>query len=293
MKELKGIYAVTVTHFNADQSINYDDAKKHLDWLLDNGVHGILPVGATGEFSALSISERKEYAEFVMKTVNGRVPVCVGAVALKVTDVLELAEHAHSIGADAIMCLPPALHLSQEEIYNFYKVLSENVKLSVMVYNNPGSAGFDVQPETLERIVKLPYMNYIKESTGEMQRLTRVVDELEGQIVAFCGCETLAMESFVMGAQGWVCVAANFAPKMTSQLFELTHAGKLAEAREIYKKLLPFLRLLEDSGQLWQVAKYLVYKQGLGNGHLRLPRIAISDDVKASVEELLKQTQLS
>ncbi len=293
MSKLNGIFAVTVTHFNEDGTINYDAAKKHIEWLLASGVHGLLPVGATGEFSALSMAERKEYAEFVVKTAAGRVPVCVGAVALKVSDVLELAEHAHSIGAAAIMCLPPALHLNQEEIYQFYKTLSENVKLPVMVYNNPGSAGFDVEPETLARIVELPMMEYIKESTGAMQRLTRVVDELDGKIIPFCGCETLAMESFVMGAQGWVCVAANFAPKMSVQIFELTKAGKLAEARAIYQKLLPFLRLLEDTGELWQVAKYLAQKQGYCSGVLRLPRLPISAEVKALVDEALANTQLS
>ncbi len=293
MSKLNGIFAVTVTHFNADGSINYADAEKHLNWLLESGVHGILPVGATGEFSALSMAERKEYAEFVMKTVGGKVPVCVGAVALKVTDVLELVEHAHSIGASAVMCLPPALHLSQGEIYQFYKTLSENSKVPVMVYNNPGSAGFDVEPETLARIVELPMMEYIKESTGAMQRLTRVVDELDGKIIPFCGCETLAMESFVMGAQGWVCVAANFAPKMCVQIFELSKAGKLSEARPIYQQLLPFLRLLEDSGELWQVAKYLAHKQGYCSGSLRLPRLPISDAVKADVDALLATTKLS
>ncbi len=293
MSKLQGIYAVTVTHFNADASINFDDAKKHIEWLLASGVHGLLPVGATGEFSALTMAERKEYAEFVIKTVAGRVPVAIGCVALKVTDVLELVEHAHSIGAAGVMCLPPALHLNQEEIYNFYKVLSENAKLPVMVYNNPGSAGFDIEHETIARIVELPMMEYIKESTGVMQRLTRVVDELDGKVVPFCGCETLAMESFVMGAQGWVCVAANFAPKMCSQLFELVKAGKLEEARPIYKDLLPFLRLLEDTGELWQVAKYIAKQQGYCSGNLRLPRLPISDDVKASCDALLKEIKLS
>ncbi len=293
MSKLNGIFAVTVTHFDADGSINYDACEKHLNWLLESGVHGILPVGATGEFSALSMSERKQYVEFVMKIVGGRVPVCVGAVALKVTDVLELIAHAHEFGASAVMCLPPALHLSQNEIYQFYKTLSEHAQIPVMVYNNPGSAGFDIEPQTLERIVELPMMDYIKESTGEMQRLTRVVDELDGKIIPFCGCETLAMESFIMGAQGWVCVAANFAPKMCVQIYELSKAGKLDEARSIYQKLLPFLRLLEDTGELWQVAKYLAHKQGYCSGVLRLPRLPISEAVKSDTDALFAAVKLA
>lgn len=293
MTDFRGIYAVTITPFKEDGGIDYDLAGKHLNWLLDSGVHGVLPIGATGEFAALSFEERKQYAEFIMKEVAGRVPVIVGAVSQDVTVSLAVADHAASIGAAAVMILPPpGIFPSQEEIFAFYKFISGEVKVPVMVYNNPHSAGVDIEPETLARIAKLPNMALLKESTGDIKRLTRAVDELKGDLTIFCGCENIAYESFVMGASGWVCVLANVAPAMAVELYDLiVNKGDLVKARELNGKLLPYLRLLEDSGELWQVLKYTLQKSGMKPCALRRPRLAISEETKKLVDEVLaKQT---
>ena len=217
MKQIHGIFAVTVTHFQENGEIDYAACAKHINWLIESGVHGLLPLGATGEFSALTLEERKAFAEFAMKEVAGRVPVIIGAVSTNVDVTLEVAKHAASIGADGVMILPPpGLHPSQDEIYAFYKHISENVTLPVMIYNNPGSSGVNILPETLDKIADLPHMGFLKESTGDIMRLTRAVDELADRLVIFCGCESLAYESFVMGAKAWVCVLANVAASTTS-----------------------------------------------------------------------------
>ena len=179
MKQIHGIFAVTVTHFQENGEIDYAACAKHINWLIESGVHGLLPLGATGEFSALTLEERKAFAEFAMKEVAGRVPVIIGAVSTNVDVTLEVAKHAASIGADGVMILPPpGLHPSQDEIYAFYKHISENVTLPVMIYNNPGSSGVNILPETLDKIADLPHMGFLKESTGDIMRLTRAVDEL-------------------------------------------------------------------------------------------------------------------
>ncbi len=295
MNKMHGIIAVTTTPFLKDGSIDYETAAKHINWLISSGVHGLLPLGATGEFAALSLEERKAYAEFVMKEVKKRVPVMIGAVSQNIQTSIEVSKHAASIGADAVMILPaPGLHPSQEEIYGYYKHVSENVTLPVMVYNNPGSAGVDIAPETMERIATLPHMEYLKESTGDIKRLTAMVDALEKELVIFCGCENLAYESFVMGAKGWICVLANVAPAQAVELFDLvTEKGDLVEARKLYRKLLPLLRLTEDTGELWQIIKYILQTKGMGTDTLRLPRLPITRETKAAVDALLKTTSFA
>lgn len=295
MKKMHGIIAVTVTLFKDNGEIDYANAEKHIEQLIASGVHGLLPLGATGEFAALSMQERKEYAEFVMKLVDGRVPVMIGAVSMNTEDTIEICDHAKSINADAVMILPsPGLHPSQDEIYAYYKEISEKISIPVMLYNNPGSCGVDIEPETLAKLVKLPHMEYLKESTGDIMRLTRAIDAHEDQITTFCGCESLAFESFVMGAKGWICVFANMAPKMSVELFNLvTEKKDLESARKLYRKMLPVLRITEETGQLWQVVKYVMSKQGFGTGALRSPRLPISDDVKKAVDAVLANTQLS
>ncbi len=106
MKQIHGIFAVTVTHFQENGEIDYAACAKHINWLIESGVHGLLPLGATGEFSALTLEERKAFAEFAMKEVAGRIPVIIGAVSTNVDVTLEVAKHAASIGADGVMILP-------------------------------------------------------------------------------------------------------------------------------------------------------------------------------------------
>lgn len=106
MKQIHGIFAVTVTHFQENGEIDYAACAKHINWLIESGVHGLLPLGATGEFSALTLEERKAFAEFAMKEVAGRVPVIIGAVSTNVDVTLEVAKHAASIGADGVMISP-------------------------------------------------------------------------------------------------------------------------------------------------------------------------------------------
>ena len=291
MKQIHGIFAVTVTHFQENGEIDYAACAKHIE----SGVHGLLPLGATGEFSALTLEERKAFAEFAMKEVAGRIPVIIGAVSTNVDVTLEVAKHAASIGADGVMILPPpGLHPSQDEIYAFYKHISENVTLPVMIYNNPGSSGVNILPETLDKIADLPHMGFLKESTGDIMRLTRAVDELADRLVIFCGCESLAYESFVMGAKAWVCVLANVAPAQSARLYDLiVNQGKLEEARALYRQILPLLRLTEETGELWQIVKYILKQRGFGTGTLRLPRQPISEGVKAQLDELLGKTDFA
>ena len=289
MAELHGVFVVMTTPFTEDGAINYEGARNNINWYIESGIHGLLPVGATGEFAALTLQERKDFAEFAVKTAAGRVPVCIGTVSQNVETVLELCKHAHTVGADGVMCLvPPGLHLNQEEAYEYFKLISENVSLPVMVYNNPWSSGVDLEFKTVERISQLPHMEYIKESTGDIKRLTLLKDKLEDGIIPFCGWEDMAFESFLVGAQGWVSVLANVAPTLSAQLFELVNKEKDVDAAwNIYRDVLPLLRYLEGSGKLWQVAKYAMDLQGQCGAFCRAPRLPLNDAEKAEIKAIL------
>ncbi len=291
MIDFQGIYAVTITPFREDGSIDYDFARAHMAHMLRCGVHGLLPLGATGEFASLSVEERCQYAECIVKEVDGKVPVVIGAVSQNIDTSLHLVRHAQSIGAAGVMLLPaPGLHLRQDEIYAYYAYFANNSTIPIMVYNNPGSAGVDICPDTMERIAALSNVQLLKESSGDIARLTRAVDDLSHELTVFCGCESLAYESFIMGAKAWVCVLANIAPRTAVTLYDLIiNQGKLQEARELNKKILPILRVFEESGELWQVAKYVLEKQGFGKTYLRRPRAPISEATKARVDDIFQQ----
>ena len=136
-------------------------------------------------------------------------------------------------------------------------------------------------------------MGFLKESTGDIMRLTRAVDELADRLVIFCGCESLAYESFVMGAKAWVCVLANVAPAQSARLYDLiVNQGKLEEARALYHQILPLLRLTEETGELWQIVKYILKQRGFGTGTLRLPRQAHFRRREGPARRTARQDQL-
>lgn len=288
MKNLKGVYVVMATPFKANGEIDYEGAKKNINWYIEEGVHGLLPLGATGEYASFDFNERKEFAEFVMNEVAGRVPVVIGTITPTAEKTIELTNHAESIGASGAMILtPPGSHASQSEIYNYFKTISENVSIPIMIYNNPGSAGVDIQFDTLKEIAKLPNMDYIKESTGDIKRLTLINDLMEGEITTFCGWEDMAYESFVMGAKGWVSVLGNIAPKQCVELFELVENNEYEKAWKLYRNLLPMLRYFETSGKLWQTVKYVLDKKGYAGGVCRSPRLPLSQKDISDIENVL------
>lgn len=291
MKKLDGAFAVLPTPFNKEEEINFEGLAQNIEWDIENGIHGVLPLGSTGEFTTLSEEEKREVAEFVVDKVDGRVPVCIGTSADNTTKAIKNAKHAQKIGADGVLILPPYyFNPLQEEIIHHFKLINDAVDIPVMLYNNPGVSGVDMQLETVLTLAEEDNIKYIKESTGDITRLREIERNQESKITTFCGCDELALESFFFGARGWVSVVANAFPKLASDLFEAAANEKDYEkAKEIYNKLLPFCIELESSGKLVQVVKYIMDKRGVCGGNSRAPKLPLTDDHKAKIDKMLKE----
>ncbi len=289
MSNLKGIFAVTITPFKDNGEFDYDGSKKNVDWLIENGVHGLCLLGATGEYLSVTTEEHKEYLEIMMKHIAGRVPVIVGTTRERTDDVIELVEHAKANGVAAGMVLPPYYCKPlQEEIYMHYKNINDAVDFPILVYNNPHSAGVDIEYDTLVQIAELPNMKLIKESSGDIKRLTAVAMNLSDKIVPFCGWENMSYESFVMGAKGWICVLANIAPGMCVDLYESVVEEKdYAKGYEVYKKALPVLNFLEGFPKFIQLVKYVLNKKGLDGGFIRKPKVELTAEEKKMIDEAI------
>lgn len=289
MGKLKGIFAVVITPFKENLEFDVEGAKKNIDWLLEKGVHGICLLGATGEYQSITMEEHKWYVEKILKHIDGRVPVIIGASRERTDDVIELGKNAKENGAAAIMVLPPFYcNPLQDEIYMHYKNINDGVDIPVLVYNNPDSAGVDIEYETLEKIAELPNCQYIKETTCDIKRFTPIAMNLKDKITPFCGCENLAYESFVMGAEGWICVLANIAPGMCIDLYNaIVEEKDYEKGYEVYKKALPVLTYLEGFPKYVQLLKYVMEKKGLAGGYMRKPKLDLTDDLKAMIDEEL------
>ena len=279
-KKFQGIYAVVVTPFDEAGVPQPELAKKQLDWLISQGIQGVCILGATGEYQSLSDQEHMDYLSQVVPYVCDRISVIVGISRERPDDVISLARHAEKCGAQAGMMLSPFYcHPNQEEILENYRYVTANTSLPIILYNNPGSAGVDISRETMQQIMELPGIQILKESTGDIHRLTEAVLDAPEHVSVFCGCDNLAMESFVMGACGWISMAANFAPKDCIALHEAVKSGDLAAAMEIYKRLLPALNLLESTEKPAATIKYILKKyRGLDLGHMRRPRRDLTEE---------------
>lgn len=296
IKNLAGVFPVAVTPFTKEGKFDFDAAKKHLDWLIDSGVHGLCILGATGEYLSISNEEHKEYVREIVPYVADRVPVIVGVTRERPDEVIDLMRNAQKYGASAAMVLSPYYcHPNQEEIYENYRYITENCDLPIMIYNNPGSASVDINHDTLKKLFQLKNAVLMKESTGDIKRTTEAVLMAPSNINVFCGCDALAMESFLVGTKGWISMMANVAPKDCIALYEAAAIEHdIPKAKEIYKKLLPGLYILEEYGKSPQILKYILKKEkGLNMGYCRRPRMELTDEDKAYIDANFHADKLS
>jgi 4-hydroxy-tetrahydrodipicolinate synthase len=291
VKKLRGTFVVMVTPFDENEAVDFNAIEQNIEWYLENKVHGIIPLGSTGEFSTLTEEERIKIAEFVIKKVNKRVPVCISTTANTTGKTIEYTKHAASIGADAVLILSPYyFNPLQDEILYHFETIADNVDIPIMVYNNPGTSGVDIELETVLKLAEKENIQYIKESTGDITRLREIERLSRGKITTFCGSEELVVESFFLGAQGWVSVIANAFPRKSAEIFEAAVLNNdYQRAKEVYYQILPICNELEQSGKLVQVIKYCMDKRGAIGGNYRSPKRPLDKEYLQKLDRLIEK----
>jgi 4-hydroxy-tetrahydrodipicolinate synthase len=285
MKDIKGIIPVLITPFTEEGAVDVIAFKNHIRNLINQGVHGVIPGGSTGEFAGLTEEEHKLIIDAAIEEVNGEIPVIAGTAAVSTAQTIKMTKYAVEAGADAVMIVAPYYcHPNDEEIYGHYKALSEAVETTFVLYNNPGTSGVDMEPELIARIAELPNFDYIKESTGDMTRATEIMRRCGDKMKILCGCDTLALEMFMLGAVGWVSPPSNLIPSECVELYQKTVVEKEWEkAKTLYFKLLPLFSMFENTGKYIQLTKAGLALQGKPVG---VPRLPLLESPKASQEEL-------
>ncbi|MGR3804139.1 dihydrodipicolinate synthase family protein [Marinibacterium profundimaris] len=283
MTRFRGTFSVMVTAY--DDAGNFDPARmaRYTDWQVTEGIHGLIPLGSTGEFLSLDKAEREAVARCVVDTVAGRVPVLLGAGAERTEDVIENCRMAEAVGADGVMIIPPFYSTpTEDELYRHYARISEATDLPIMLYNNPATANVDLTPPIVARLSTLKGVDYIKESTMDVTRVRDIIDLCGDRMTVFGGI--MGFESFVNGAQGWVAVGSNILPKDCARLFTLTaDAQDYDEARALYRKMLPVIRLVGGHRYVSATKKALELMD-LPTGDPRSPRLPLPE---ADMPELL------
>lgn len=290
MTNIRGVYVVLVTPFMADQRVDHAGLKRNVEWLVEQGVHGLIPLGSTGEFASLEDDDKRKIVDTVMAAAGGKVPVVVGTTAETTEKAIQNTVKAKQAGASGALVLPPYYYTpDQDEIFEHYHRISDAVDLPIMVYNNPFSSKVDIQAETVARLAQLEHVACIKESTGDIKRITEIRTRTNDGIKIFCGWEDMAYESFLMGCEGWVCVIGNILPKAAVELFELVVDKQDFQAGWIlYKRMLPILRYLEYAGKTQKALKYVLDGMNLIGGYSSSPKLPLDAASMARIDELLR-----
>ena len=291
-KTFRGTFTVMITPFDSTGAVDLTAVAALTEWQIAQGIHGLIPLGSTGEFLSLSQDERDGVAETVIRTAAGRVPVLIGTGAEDTREALRLSREAEQMGADGVMIIPPFYCTpTDDELVHHYKTIAAGIGIPIMVYNNPATANVDLKPALVARIAEIDGCDYIKESTLEVTRVRDIIRLCGDRMTVFGGI--LGFESFVEGAAGWVAVASNVAPAPLARLFTLVaDDNNIPEARALYLKYLP---LIEAVGGQRYVAgtKALLTHMGFSAGHPRPPRLPLPASVDAEMAAIVRSLDLT
>lgn len=273
MTIFQGVHVSLVTPMSESYEVDYQRTEEVCDWLIREGVNGIIVAGPVGEYATLSREERAKIVETVIKVSNGRVPIIAGTGTPTTAETIYWAEHALDKGADGILALPPINYKPLEsEVIAHYEKLS-SVGIPMMIFNNPRDFGIDLTPEFLVDLAKLENIIAIKEFSGDVRRIHEISTKTTLDVLV--GVDDMSMEGALCGATGWTSGVANALPKLSVELFQFALENDRKEASKLYEVLEPLYRY-DASPQLIQAIKYMMELANQPVGPTRPPRLPLT-----------------
>lgn len=292
-----GVYPAITTKFTADDQLDLDLFAFNLEAQLKGGVEGIILGGTLGESSVLEVDEKETLVKFAIEKIAGRVPVVLNIAEGSTREALRQAELAEKWGADGLMILPPMRYKSDDrETVTYFKTVAKSTSLPMMIYNNPVDYKILVTLDMFEELTECNNIQAIKESTRDVSNVTRLINRFGERYKILCGVDTLAMEEICMGAHGWVAGLVCAFPAETVAIYKLVKAGRIDEAREIFRWFLPLLEL-DIHPKLVQYIKLAEAEAGIGSEYVRAPRLTLIGEERERVlgtirEGLAKRPEL-
>src|SRR5210317_387041 len=287
--QFQGIYTPAVTPYTADKQPNWDALAEVIEFLIENGVHGIISGGSTGEHYVQTVAERIEIVRFTRERIKGRVPLVIGTGAMLTDDSVALASAAWDMQADAILLASPpyAVPTDRENALNALSI-DKAADLPIMLYNYPHRTGTMMGEEFLDRVGRSRNFCGIKESSGDINRVHLLARDYP-HIQLGCGMDDQALEFFAWGAPFWVCGGSNFLPEEHVALYDACVVeGDFAKGRRIMNAMMPLMRVLEQGGKFIQAIKYGCSLAGLAAGPVRRPLDELNREDRCLLEQVIK-----
>ena len=278
-----------VTPFNNNGEIDFGRAKNLIQYLLANGTDAIVVNGTTGESPTLSHSEKLELIQFVVETVDARVPVIAGTGSNSTQASIEMTKEAEKLGVDAIMLVAPYYNKpSQMGMYLHFEAIANATELPIMLYNIPGRTGVNVEPETIIRLSKIANIVAVKEASGNLDAMSQIISETDEDFYLFSGDDSITLPVLSIGGDGVVSVSSHLYGNEMKEMIDAHFTGNQQKANELHQWLVPKMNALFMAPNPVPVKTALNY-MGIEVGSVRLPLIPLTDEEQ---KHLLEQLEL-
>lgn len=292
MKNFKweGVMPAITTQFDSGGALSLNAFKNNLAHQIKAGVHGIILGGTLGEASTLTSSEKESLLKTTLEQVEGKIPVIMNIAEQSTDQAVGSAKAAETNGASGLMLLPPMRYRATDiETVAYFSTVASSTSLPIMIYNNPVDYKIEVTLDMFEAIRKYENITAVKESTRDITNITRMINRFGDRYKILCGVDTIAMESILMGAKGWIAGLVDAFPEETVAIYTYCKAGEWEKARAVFRWFLPLLEL-DISPQLVQNIKLCEQANGLGTGYVRRPRLPLEGTELKRVEHIIKES---
>ena len=280
-----GSYVALVTPF-INGKLDETALRRMVNWQLDNGTHGLVPVGTTGESPTLSEKEHKRVVEIVVEENNGRVPVIAGAGSNNPVEALAYARHAKELGADAVLCVAGYYNRpNQDGLYAHFEYIAQGVDIPMIIYNIPPRAIVDIEPKTMAKLAALKNVVGVKDATGDISRISLERLALGNDFAYLSGDDLASVAYNAVGGNGCISVTANVAPSRCSAMQTACLKGDYKEAKRIHDELTPLHAAMFNEPSPAGV-KYAASLLELCNEESRLPVMPLSQESKTILNGL-------
>ena len=283
----QGVFPAITTQMHQDGSLDLDATATHVEALIKSGISGMIFLGSLGENQPMTGDEKRRVMEAMIGVVNGRVKVLSGVAETSTAEAVRYTRDMEKLGADGVMLMPAMLYKGDpDETLTHFRTVAKSTGLPIMIYNNPLSYANDITPELFAKLANQKNFVALKESSGDVRRITDLHNTVGDRYAIFTGVDNLALEASILGIDGWVAGTGIAFPNENQYFWELTRAGKWDEARAIYRWFTPLLHL-DVSTKFVQYIKLAVQETGLGKEWVRAPRLVLKGEERKRVLKII------
>ncbi len=282
-----GVFPAITTQLHKDGTLDLESTAAHANVLIESGVSGIIFLGSLGENQALTPNEKRTVVEAMAGAIDGRIPMLSGVAESSTAEASRYMRDCEKLGIDGFMLMPAMLYRGDErETLAHFRTAAGATGLPIMIYNNPISYANDVTPEMFAQLANTKNLVALKESSGNVRRITDLHNTVGDRYAIFTGVDDLVLESAILGIDGWVAGTGIAFPRENQYLWELTRKGKWDKAREFYRWFTPLLHL-DVHPKFVQYIKLAVQECGLGAEWVRPPRLALAGTERKQILKII------